>query len=223
MARDELTAVRGGLLPRSLIFAFLLLIIAFGVGGALILARKEAPSSVVRAQLAGSKFAYTRAYARDEATAAGGLSDRLAFIASFPGFAPPRPDQRDAAPIMLTLTPRDDGLDPQERPAKLYARFLTPETFRGPGGLVLRLFEDSSPYSSEELLVAPPDGRAFFARCPRPQLGAPGEGCLSMFRMGAIDVELRYPAAYLDRWDALYDGARALLALMQRPSPHAAP
>jgi hypothetical protein len=114
------------------------------------------------------------------------------------------------------LTPAEESLDPQERPSKLYARFLTPEALEGPGGLVLRQFEAESPYESEELLLSPPDGRAFFARCPKAQIGAPGEECLSLFRDGVIDVELRYPRELLEHWETLFDGARDLLARMRR-------
>lgn len=196
----------------------LTLAIAAGAGAALApLLWKEPADKPVHAELAGAKFVFPRAYARDDATAAGGLSDRLAFLASLPDFAPPAGDRRSQMLVKLTLTPKDESPDPQERPAKLYARFLTPETLEGPGGLVLRRFEPSSPYESEELLLAPPDGRAFFARCPRAQGGAPGEECLSLFRAGSIDVELRYPAEALGRWDVLNEGARALLTRLQRP------
>ncbi|WP_363346121.1 hypothetical protein [Methylocystis echinoides] len=197
--------------------AFVLLLPAVVIAGLLLLlARDDAPDALVRADVAGVKLAYPRAYARDDATAAGGLADRLAFIASFPAFVPLPATSQGAAPsIVMTVTPKDDSLDPQERPAKLYARFLTPESLVGPGGLVLRRFERASPYDTEELFIAPPEGRSFFARCVRPQIGAPDEGCLSVFRDGGLDVELRYPAGLLEQWDALYEGAHALLARMR--------
>ncbi|WP_442754726.1 hypothetical protein ACNHKD_17300 [Methylocystis sp. JAN1] len=194
--------------------ALLAIVLAFGAT-LLFLAREEAPKALIQAELAGAKYSYARAYARDESTGAGGLTDHLAFIASFPQFTPLSAKDRAAAShVAITLTPKDDGLDPSERPAKLYARFLAPETLEGPGGLVLRRFEQGSPYDSEELLIAPPDGRSFFARCPKPDAGAPGEACISVFREGELDVEMRYPPALLEHWDALYDGARALIAKM---------
>lgn len=199
-----------------LIVASALLVIALASGAFLLfVAREEAPEALIQADLAGVKFFYARAYARDDSTGAGGLSDHLAFIVSFPKFTPLSVKGRTAAPsVAITLTPKDEGLDPSERPAKLYARFLTPETLDGPGGLVLRHFEQGSPYDSEELLIAPPDGRSFFARCPKPDAGAPGEACISVFREGALDVELRYSPALLEHWDTLHEGARALLAKM---------
>jgi hypothetical protein len=199
-----------------LIIASALLVIVLAIGAfMLFVAREEAPETLIQAELAGVKFSYARAYARDDATGAGGLSDHLAFIVSFPKFAPLAAKDRAATPaVAITLTPKEEGLNPSERPAKLYARFLTPETLEAPGGLVLRHFEQGSPYDSEELLIAPPDGRTFFARCPKPDAGAPGEACISVFREGALDVELRYPPALLEHWDALSDGAHALLARM---------
>ncbi|GLI92046.1 hypothetical protein [Methylocystis echinoides] len=200
-------------------YALAVLLLALVAGAALaVLTRREGPD-VIHAELAGLSFAYQPAYARDDATAAGGLADRLAFLASFPGFVAGR---GGVAPVKLTLTPSEESLDPQERPSKLYGRFLTSETLEGPGGLVLRRFEAESPYESEELLLSPPDGRAFFARCPKAQTGVPGEECLSLFRDGVIDVELRYPRELLEHWDALFDGARDLLARMRRRPARAA-
>jgi hypothetical protein len=198
------------------LIASALFVIALALGAALLLvAREEAPEAAIQAELAGSQFRYARAYARDEATGVGGLAEKLSFIVSFPTFAPLK-SKSDGGPmtVTLTVTSRDDGLDPGDRPAKLYARFLTPETLEGPGGLVLRHFEQGAPYDSEELFIAPPDGREFFARCPKPETGAPGEGCISIFREGNLDVELRYAPTLLEHWDTLYEGAHVLLARM---------
>jgi hypothetical protein len=197
--------------------ALAILLLAIMAGAALaLLTPKERETRLVRAELAGMTFVYDSAFASDDATAGGGPSDRLAFLVSFPSFGPP--STTGGQIIQITLSPVEGVLDPQDRPAKLYARFLTAEALEGPGGLVLREFEQDSPYQSEELLLAPPDGRAFFARCPKAQLGAPGEGCLSMFRAGTIDVELRYPPNLLEHWETLYEGARGVLGRMH-PQP----
>lgn len=188
-----------------------------------LLSSNESGSEMVEAEMAGAKFAYARAYARDEATASGGMADRLSFVASFPAFAPLKPRERSASTpsVTLTITPKDDTLDPSERPAKLYARFLAADAIAGPGGLVLRRFEANSPYDFEQLYIAPPDGRDFFARCPKPQAGAPTDSCLSVFRHGVFDVELRYAADLLEHWDAIYEGARIVLARMTGRPAHA--
>jgi hypothetical protein len=184
-------------------------------GAAIFLVSRDRPESLVHAELAGAKFVFPRAYARDEASATGGLTDRLTFLASFPAFAPVK-DRASSRAVTVSVTARDETLDPAERPAKLYARFLTADTRVGPGNLILRRFEQGSPYDLEELYLAP-DGQSFFARCPKGRSGGAAETCLSVFRDGAFDVELRYPAACLDQWDALYPGARALLRKMISP------
>ena len=126
------------------VLAILLMAVTAGAALAL-LAPKKRETRLVRAELAGVKFLYDSAFARDDATAGGGLSDRLAFLVSFPSFGPPSPTGGQI--IQITLSPVEDVLDPQDRPAKLYARFLTAEALEGPGGLVLREFEPDSPFN----------------------------------------------------------------------------
>jgi hypothetical protein len=186
--------------------------LAFGVA---FLSRGRAPNAIVRSVLAGEAFVYSSAYARDDATAAGGVIDRLSFLVTPPDLRP-APKTGATQTITLNVTPKDDGPDPADRAATLYARFLAPAAEDGPEGLVRRQFEAGSPYDFEELYLAPPDGRRFYARCLRPPVNAPNEACLSIFRDGAFDVELRYPASLLSEWDVLYDSARALIARMVR-------
>lgn len=201
--------------------AFLLLIAALAVAAlSFFFWRADAPDRVIEAELAGAHFAFARGYARDAATASGGMTDRLNFIAAFPDFRPPAASHRGNAQIVVvTVAQRDEGPDPGERPSALYARFLSADVLDGPGGLLLRRFEPNSPYDLEELYIAPPDGRSFFARCPKAKGATLGETCLSVFREGGLDVELRYAPILLERWDALYDGARAMLARMRAIRP----
>lgn len=179
-----------------------------------------APKATVEASIGDAQFAFASDLARDEETAAGGLADRLALVATFPDFAPrparpaPAKDKsRRPELVFVTITPKDDAIDPAERPDRLYARFLEAEAFEGPGGLVLRRFEKDSPYGLEQIYMAPPDGRAFFARCPSPQdSGAEtDEPCLFLFRDGGLDIELRFAPALLEHWEVLNDGARAFV------------
>jgi hypothetical protein len=121
--------------------------------------------------------------------------------------------ERAPETVLITITPKDDSLEPADRPAKLYARFLEGETEAGPGGLVLRRFETGSPYDLELLYVGPPDGRGFFARCPKGQdtSAVAPDMCLSLFRDRSLDVELRFAPQLLPQWEALFDGARGFL------------
>ncbi len=203
----------------------------FGVGVALVFWRADDPRRIVVAEVAQTRFAFPAAYARDEAAAAGGFTDRLALLARFPDFsAPTQTDKTRAARgagargpklVFVTLSTKDDSLDPAERPTRLYARFLEGDVFDGPGGLILRRFERDSPYDLEVLYLAPPDGRGFFARCPKPRetrASAAADLCLTVFRWGELDVELRYEPALLEQWDALSNGAHAFLErIRERP------
>ncbi len=196
----------------------------FGLG-----AGGEAPQSV-EAMIGETRFSYPPAFARDEATAAGGYATRLAFVASFPDFAPlvadpgASPERSPSAKrdrVLITVTAKDDGMDPKERPKRLYARFLESEAEVGREGLVMRRFEQGSPYDLEQLHVAPPDGREFFARCPKSQTveTRAEDFCMFLFRDGAVDVELRFAPALLDQWETLNEGARAFVARVKSPPP----
>jgi hypothetical protein len=215
------------LLGLVLLFCIGVTIVAVGV------LRGGAPDAPVEASIGDAQFSYPAALARDEETAAGGLSDRLAFVATFPDFGPRPPTNvlaksKTHAPelVLVTIAPKDEAIDPADRPARLYARFLEAETQEGPGGLVLRHFEKDSPYDLEQLYVTGPDGGAFFARCPKPQdpkpqqaNGEAEEPCLFLFRDGALDVELRFKPTLLEQWETLNDGARAFVErLRARPA-----
>jgi hypothetical protein len=210
-----------------LAFLALCLCLAAGVYG-LSRWREEAAASRVEANIADAHFSYLAAYARDDATASGGFTDRLGFVALFPDFSPlPRvnpsgaPKRDDGArKVFVTISLKDETIDPAERPNRLYARFLEGEAVAGPGGLVMRRFERDSPYDLEQLYIAPPDGHSFFARCPKPQSGA-SEACLSLFRLGALDVELRFSSALLKHWEQLDEGARAFVQRLRAAEPGA--
>jgi hypothetical protein len=160
----------------------------------------------------------------------GGALDRLAFLAVFPDFAPAAaasPDarrretqQRDPALVFIVVAPRDEAMDPAARPALLYARFLESEVADAPGGLVLRRFAAGSPYELEQLYLAPPDGAAFFARCPKREAGFMGvASCLWALRLDALDVEVRFSPSLLGRWSEFVEGTRAFLRSVEAPAP----
>jgi len=203
-----------------MILPLLVLLAVCGAGLAFLAWREDDPGTIVEAEIGGARFAFPRGYARDEATAAGGFAERLAFVARFPDFAPlarrgrGSASQSPRAVVAITLSPKDDGADPAERPAVLYSRFFEADVWPGPAGLILRRFERGSPYDLEQIYLAPPDGRSFFARCPKTETAGPAttaEPCLTIFRKGALDVELRFPPALLEHWEALGDGARSFV------------
>ncbi|CAN2534403.1 hypothetical+protein [Methylocapsa aurea] len=215
------------------LFLVALLTALLAAGAYRLLRKADAPEpAIVAASIGDARFAYSPAYARDESTRYGGALERLSFIAVVPDFAPPQKpsadprsraaEELDPMRVFVTLAPRDEALDPAERPSRLYARFLESEVWSGPGGLVLRRFEPGSPYELEQLYLAPPDGRAFFARCPRRDAGFLGSApCLWALRWKTLDVEARFSAPLLRDWEALARGLRAFLESIDgdRPRP----
>jgi hypothetical protein len=204
-----------------LFLAFLVLasVLVAGAAGLALLSRDGKAPTVVNAHIGAAEFAFAAAYARDEATAAGGAVDRIALLASFPTFSPSTPADRTSAKgrgaqgtgkLFITISPADEGVEPADRPARLYARFLEGDALLGPGGLVMRRFEPGSPYDLEQLYIAPPSGKEFFARCLKAGDAetAAADFCLWLFRADGLDVELRFSAALLEHWEALSEGAR---------------
>ena len=80
-----------------------------------------------------------------------------------------------------------------------------------------RAFEAGSPFEGDELFYVEPEGREFAARCrqPDPARKTPTT-CVSVFRVGALDVELRFAAPLLGEWRALAQGARGLIEAARR-------
>jgi hypothetical protein len=117
--------------------------------------------------------------------------------------------------VLVSLVMADGAVAPADRPAKLYARFLTPDAWPNPGGLVLRRFKAQSPYENEDLYVSPPDGRAFSARCPRSDATSPvHEGCIAEIRIGGLDALVEFSPSRLVQWKQLADGIRRAVETM---------
>jgi hypothetical protein len=117
----------------------------------------------------------------------------------------------DKAEVHLTLRPADPTTDPQAQFAKL-ARFLTGGAWSNPGGLVARSFKKGSPFEADELYMSLPDGKDFFARCTA-EVGPHrmDEGCRTVIKHQELDIILRFPREALTEWQALADGAKALV------------
>ncbi|MBY6241587.1 hypothetical protein [Methylosinus sp. Sm6] len=182
----------------------------------------DAGPTTIAASVDGVRFTFATAYARDGATRMGGALERLAFLTVFPDFAPApaasaEPERRNAQAfdpthVFIAIAPRDETIDPAERPSHLYARFLESEVWAAPGGLMLRRFEAGSPYELEQLYLAPPDGALFFARCPKREAGFMGAApCLWALRRGALDVEVRFSPSLLEHWSRIVEGTQDFL------------
>lgn len=191
--------------------------------------RNSGASGTEHALIGDAMLAYPAAYARHPIAAAAGRLDRLDLVATFPEFRPAGDARglreeaararRAGAIVFLTLTPDDKSLDPADRPAKLYAPFLDEIGVGQEGGLVKRRFQADTPYQGEDLYYTPPEGRAFWARCPRPRPEAgraPAEPCTTEMRWNGLTVALRFAPALLPQWERILSGAREMLDAMRR-------
>ena len=196
---------------------------AFGFGA---LRRSSADPGLRQISVGAATFALKSGYLRS-ASRAGGRLEQIDMAAFFPGFAPAGDagdvtqqtdlGERFQRTVFMTIRPSDSSLDPAERMPRLYARFLEPEEWSHPGGLVARAFQKDSPFENEELFFAAPEGRAFATRCQRPdQARKTPNTCAYDFRVDDLDIELRFSAALLSEWEALTAGARGLINSARR-------
>ncbi len=216
-------AVRGGILL-SLLASAALAGAAYA-GFAWLRDAREQPH-VVEATVGQAKLAILSRFLRPSSRHAG-PTPALEAAVFFPGFAPAGDfddvtaktdlDRRLAATVFIVVRPPDPGLDPADRTARLYERFLEDDAWSHPGGLIARAFADDSPFRGDELYFTAPEGREFAARCRKPDPTAKTPNtCLAEMRMGDVDVEIRFAAALLSEWRALCDGARGFIASARR-------
>jgi hypothetical protein len=83
----------------------------------------------------------------------------------------------------------------------------------GVGGLIRREFRSGTPYAGEDLLLSPPDGRAFAARCYKAAVAAKMKAaCIAEFRANELDVQIRFAPGALPHWEALAQALRRFIA-----------
>jgi hypothetical protein len=196
--------------------------LALVAAGALVLRRRAAPvAHLATVTIGAERLTLASAYLRPSGDGAAEL------VAFFPDFTPAGGfadvaagvdlDDRFARIVFVGLRPADPALDPAERTARLYQRFLAESSWSHPGGLVARAFVDGSPFEGDELFYVAPEGRDFAARCRRPDPSRKTPNtCIAVFRLGDLDVELRFAASLLSQWSALKEGARGLIEAAKR-------
>jgi hypothetical protein len=207
------------------VFLAVLALALLGAGlGLLLFWWTSRPSPVAREPIAvtvgNASFAIPPAYVRDGALPRPGAQERVDLALRFPDMTPAA--RGDGAPAVYVALLREDGvIDPSARVTEIYGRFLEPDIWHNPGGLLLRRFTADSPYGDEELFISPPDGSAFSARCRKPQPAGRaadiGETCLWRFRARGADVQARFSPDLLPQWEALAEGVRAKVAEWRRP------
>lgn len=190
--------------------------IGAGLGAhALMRAQTPAPPVEMLPFTAGSlRLVVPSTYARGGA--AGG--NRINLVLRHPDMSAAVTAPPDAQNLVfVSIMPSDGEMDPAQRVQDLYGRFLEPDTWQNPGGLLLRRFQAGSPYDDEELYIAPPDGRDFNARCRKKVRGLDrqselvGEACLWRFRREGADIQVRFAPEMLPDWEALSNGVKGRL------------
>ncbi len=211
---------------RILVYAFGgALVAGSGALGWYITQRASQNRAVVASAIGDVTLVYAPAYARFGGGRSGGRFETLELAATFPDFRPagesvtplPQADgSGKTALIFLTIASADRKIEPADLTAQLYARFFEQAVEETEEGLIKRAFQDGSPYQGEDLYFAPPEGRAFAARCSRPTVPSDGlpETCLAVFRESGLDVSMRFGRPLLDRWERLAGGAKALVQTM---------
>jgi hypothetical protein len=119
---------------------------------------------------------------------------------------------QEDGPVFVTLSRPNGSMDPADRTALLYARFLSAETTPGIAGLIRREFPSGTPYAGEDLLLSPPDERAFAARCFKAAVAAKMKAArIAAFRVNGLDVQIRFAPGVLPHWEALTQGLQRLV------------
>ncbi len=160
-------------------------------------------------------------YTRSPAAPLHRSYDDLDLLVALPDFSPAgeRANQLPLETLLtITLRPKDIRLEPRDKVARLFARYLDAQTIAGDAGLVMRRFQQSSPFPGEEIFMTPPEGRLFWARCSPASSEADAQHriCLSEMRYGALDLRLRFSAIHLTRWEELTVSTSQLLASLSR-------
>ena len=189
------------------VIAFGTLILSLSLAAALIGSRMvrepvEAEAGDVSVMLGGRAVALPRAWLRERDGEA--IELRVPLEAFVGASAPPK------AAVLVRVAPRDGALAPSERAPLLYARFLTPVAASAEGGLIRREFREGTPFEGEILYLAPPEGRAFSARCAPTRIGTPRETCLAGIRSGASDIRIRLAPEHLKDWQSVTRGLQRL-------------
>ena len=186
----------------------------------------ERDNRPVIAYLGETRLTIPYDYFRFEHARLGGSLSEIDLAADARTFRPARlqsrfkPSAADpmAQTLFLTLIPAAGNISPAERTTRLYTRFLQPDGWSHPGGLIMRRFKNGSPYQKEDLYMAPPEGRRFAARCPQPRKTPDGltDICMAEFRLEGIDVRLRFAADLLSDWERLLQGTKGLIRSFRR-------
>lgn len=188
------------------------------------------PPPPVRATVGGVTLAVPRDFVRFDHEKHDVDLPRLDLLFRWPSLeavrdapSPPRPGLRPEAEalgslIFLSITPKDEALDPERRFSGIYQRFLETDLRTAPSGLAARRFVAGSGYDGEELFYDPARPASYFVRCAGPTGDAPAT-CLREMRLaGKLDVVYRFPRPLLGDWRRIEQAVQALIAAIGVPA-----
>jgi hypothetical protein len=176
--------------------------LAAAAGSLMVREPAAAPEGTVAVPIAGRPVELPAAWLRERDGAAVELRIPLD---AFAGAAGPA-----GATVLVRIAPAEASAAPADRAPLLHARFLAPAASPVEGGLIRREFRAGSPFEGEILYLAPPDGRAFAARCTERLAGGPRETCLAELRTGGAEMRLRLAPEHLAHWQAVTRGLARL-------------
>lgn len=178
----------------------------------------DAPSLPVTVQ--GVTFNIPPGAIRLKAQRKPGMQDRIDLVFMWPSLTPPeeRPvpivSSKGIDRIFLTIA-TSDTLPPMERFKTIYPRYLENSIGTTDSGLAVRPFRAGTPYQGEELLYDNDNPERFLARCTRDGHSAAIGMCLYQRRIGAADITVRFPRAWLADWTNVLRGIDRLLTSLR--------
>jgi len=208
-----------------IIAASFVLLIALGANAALYFRDVREPqpqNGAASVDIGGISLDVPRLLMRDAAQFAGGRLERVDIALTLPDFAPlppPSPRKPNAVlPPHLSLIIRSAMGMPSasQQFQALYARFLARETEAVSNGLVKRRFRKETPYDDRVLYIGAGTGTLFIVLCPA-GAGEMVEPCITRLKAEGLDLELRFPVAFLDDWRRISSEATRRVAEWRRP------
>jgi hypothetical protein len=185
------------------------------------LAGRTDDPSLVRMTIAGTELAIPANMIRTARQRRGGAVERVDLLVDWPeleGYSAEnaaafRSTSAIAPLIYIWLVPSDSALDSSARLEKVYARFFTGETLRGPSGLAGRRLSEDSGYRDELVFFEARADEPFVARClakATPEIPAT---CLRDVLVAPnLSMHYRFDRFYLGDWQAMDAGLRVLAA-----------
>lgn len=181
------------------------------------------PQGQARIELSRFSLTVPQALIRDRTQMAGGRLDRLDIAVNITNFqALPPPSAEDPyrpMPDRLTVILSAHRGDPVAADLfqTVYARFLSRETWSNPGNLVMRRFRQGTPYEDRELYLGVGARRPFVALCPI-DAHRETEPCVTSFRVGDLEAELRFHARHLPEWRRIMQDTAGLVEGLLEPA-----